>query len=80
MGTLLRRPRLTADQRGIVRDAAAQHCVQTASDVLGTISSHLPLQTPLDFILLFDPIIGYLLDPVWKATLQSRVSHKLFYF
>jgi len=43
MGTPLMWPRLTTDQSGIVRDAAAWHCVQTASDQLGTISSHLPL-------------------------------------
>lgn len=42
-GTLLLWPRLTADQRGIVRDAAAWYRVRTASDVLGTTSSHLPL-------------------------------------
>lgn len=77
---LLPWPRLTADQRGIVGDAAAWHCAQTASDVLGTVSSHLPLQPPLDFIPLFDPNIGYLLDPVWKGTLQSRIFHKLFWF
>lgn len=41
---LLLWPRLTADQRGLVRDAAAQHCVQTTGNVLGSVSSHLALQ------------------------------------
>lgn len=80
MWAVLPWPRLTADQRGIAGDAAAWHCVPTASDVLGTVSSYLPLQSPLDFIPLFDPNIGYLLDPIWKGTLQSRILHKLFWF
>lgn len=68
MRTLLLWPSLTAGQSRAVRDVAAQHSVQTAGHVIGTITSL--FNDHLISFCFMTLVLGYLLDPCMEGYIE----------